>query len=109
MPIETADDLAEFFDPDEFGTAVSYLPAGGPAVIPAAALWDHSDVDVAFARGHVITERNRFTFLVTSIPKPAVGDFITVVASATVYVVRSEPMLNGDGTMWTCGCSLYQD
>jgi hypothetical protein len=108
MPIETAEDLAEFFDHEEFGTAVSYLPADGSGERLVTAIWDKSEVEAGFGQGRMVLESNRFTFLVTSIPKPAVGDFITIIGPGTAFCVSSEPKLNDDGTMWTCGAGLHQ-
>lgn len=95
MPIETAEDLAAFFNPDEFGERIAYDGTGG-----LAALHYGPGDPVPFAEAHANLDTHRFLVTVASLPAPAAGRTIVREASGATLRITSEPYRTRDGALW---------
>ena len=96
MPIESAADLAAFFNPEEFGEAVHW---NGVARL---AIWDRPSGDLETPNGRYRVETNTFSLPVTGGFRPASGDTVVVDRLDTSFTVIGEPGFNRDGTIWVC-------
>lgn len=91
MAVETATELAVFFDADDFGVAATYTPSGGsPATING--IFDNEFFEVeAGGEIAVAMEQPRFTCRTSDVSTAAEGDSITINSIAyTVRVVQSD-------------------
>lgn len=105
MPVESAADLAAFFNPDEFGELVRYRsPVGVETNV--SALWDRPTRTAEFAHTDVNLDVHRFTLRRAELPAPETGGTITIVAGGDVYQVIHEPQTSGDGALWTLSAAL---
>lgn len=97
MPMNFADDLAVFFDPEEHGEAIRYNGVG-----EFSAIWNRptGELDINGARFRVAT--NMFMLPITQVAKPKIGDVIIVERTREQFAINSEPRLNDDGTVWNC-------
>jgi hypothetical protein len=101
MPIESADDLAAFFDPEEFGTAVTYLPRGADQAVPILAIWILPGGTAPFGRGDVALDKHRFVIRAAEVAKPSLGATLTVTRTGEVLTVCEDPLATADGALWT--------
>lgn len=93
MAVETANDLAVFFDPDDFGTAASYTPSGGSAST-VNGIFDNDIVEVDAGGGIPMAVRQpRFHCRTSDVSSAAEGDAITI--NTVAYTVR---VADHDGT-----------
>ena len=98
MPMNFADDLAVFFDPEEHGEAIRYNGVGG-----FSAIWNRPTGDlVVSGGGSFVVATNIFMLPITQVALPVIGDVITVVRLGEDFAINGEPRLNDDGTVWTC-------
>lgn len=91
MAVETATELAVFFDADDFGVAATYTPSGGsPATING--IFDNEFFEVeAGGEIAVAMEQPRFTCRTSDVSTAAEGDSISINSIAyTVRVVQSD-------------------
>lgn len=91
MAVETATELAVFFDADDFGVAATYTPSGGsPATVNG--IFDNEFFEVeAGGEIAVAMEQPRFTCRTSDVSTAAEGDSITINSIAyTVRVVQSD-------------------
>ena len=91
MAVETATELAIFFDADDFGVAASYTPQGGSAVT-INGIFDNEFFEVA-AGGEVAVamEQPRFACRTSDVSSAAEGDSITINSiNYTIRVVQSD-------------------
>ena len=98
MAVESADDLATFFDTDEFGVAATYTPSGGSAT--AVTVWimkpqEIQALGLAGIRQHNITGLLRKS----EAADPAGG---TLVVSGTTYQIV-EPEIDETDKIWSFG------
>ena len=100
MPMNFADDLEVFFDPEEHGEAICYNGVG-----EFSAIWNRPTGEIE-ANGHsFVVPTNMFMLPITQVAKPLKGDTITVVRTLERFTIDGEPRLNDDGTVWTCEVS----
>ncbi len=91
MAVETATELAIFFDADDFGVAASYTPQGGSAVT-INGIFDNEFFEVA-AGGEVAVamEQPQFACRTSDVSSAAEGDSITInTINYTIRVVQSD-------------------
>ena len=100
MPMNFADDLDVFFDPEEHGEAIRYNGVGG-----FSAIWNRPTGDLEVNGGSFVVATNTFMVPITQIAQPVVGDIISVVRLDENFEINGEPRLNDDGTVWTCEVS----
>jgi len=101
MPIESADDLASFFDPEEFGEAVTYSARGVAEALPIVAIWVRPGGTAPFGRGDVALDKHRFVIRAAEVPQPSLGATITITRTAEVLTVCEDPLATADGALWT--------
>ena len=91
MAVETATELAVFFDADEFGVAATYTPSGG-STATVNGIFDNEFFEVeAGGEIAVAMEQPRFTCRTSDVSTAAEGDSITINSIAyTVRVVQSD-------------------
>lgn len=79
MTVESADDLAVFFNEDEFAVAATYLPAQGVAAAVTVIL-DRPDADAALGRLGITAHAPTAQIRLDEVPagSPAPGDHIEV-------------------------------
>lgn len=93
MAVETATERAIFFEPNDFGDAATYTPAGGSATT-VNGIFDHAAAEIdAGGAVSVIAEQPRFVCATSSLPSAAEGD--AMVIKTISYVVR---VVFNDGT-----------
>lgn len=97
MPMNFADDLDVFFDPEEHGEAIHYNGVGG-----FSAIWNRPTGDLEVNGGTFVVSTNTFMLPITQVAQPVVGDVIHVVRLDEDFAINGEPRLNDDGTVWTC-------
>lgn len=95
MGVESASDLASFFDPDEFGTAFTYTPLVG-SPITVNAIVDEGIIRVGFD-SRLAESHTEITFSKTDITTPKRGD--TLNDGSTTYTLVSP--IEDDGTLAT--------
>jgi hypothetical protein len=100
VPMNFADDLAVFFDPEEHGEAIRYNGVGG-----FSAIWNRPTGDLEVNGGRFVVATNVFMLPITQVAKPVIGDTITVVRTLDRFSIDGEPRLNDDGTVWACEVS----
>lgn len=100
MPMNSADDLDVFFDPEEHAEAIRYNGVGG-----FSAIWNRPTGDLEVNGGSFVVATNTFMLPITQIAQPVVGDIINVVRLDENFEINGEPRLNDDGTVWTCEVS----
>jgi hypothetical protein len=97
VPIESADDLAVFFSPEEFGEAIIYNGVGG-----FSGIWDGATGDAQFGDTQIVVETNIMHLPATQVPAPVPGDTIELVASGDAFVIIGEPRRSRDRALWVC-------
>lgn len=95
MPIESADDLAAFFNPEEFGEAIAYNGVGG-----CSAIWIRPSEAIPFGDTQVIADTNIFCLPASTIAAPAAGEVFTIVRTGAEFAVMGEPRRSRDGSLW---------
>ena len=93
MAVETAIELAVFFDVDDFGVAATYNPSGGSPVTVNGIFDDEFFEADAGGMVGVAIQQPRFQCSTASLPNAAEGD--TIVINAVNYVIR---VVQRDGT-----------
>ena len=95
MAVETASELAVFFDTDDFGVAATYTPSGGsPATVNG--IFDNAFFEVqSGGEVSIAMEQPTFVCRTSEVPNATEGDALTVNTVAhTVRVVQ----VDGVGT-----------
>lgn len=100
MPMNFADDLAVFFNPEEHGEAIRHNGVGG-----ISAIWNRPSGVLETSGSSFVVSTNVFLLPITQVARPVIGDMITVVRTLEEFTIDGEPRLSGDGTIWTCEVS----
>lgn len=105
MAVESAEDLAAFFDPDEFAQAATYTPSGGSAV-DCDVLINRADRDLGGAFDtRTITEGITISARKAQIVAPEEGG-IFAVGAESFKIVGSPRLDDADRLIWTCTVRL---
>lgn len=92
MPVESAADLAAFFDTDDFGVSATYTRGATPSTVTG--IFDREYVAADVAEVAFASTEPMFTLRSTQVPSGAIpGDTLTV--SGTAFVIRN---IEPDGT-----------
>ena len=97
MPIESADDLAVFFSPEEFGVAISFNGVGG-----FSGIWEGATGEAQFGDTRLVVDTNVLHLPATQIPRPLTGDTIVIEATREEFVIIGEPTRSRDRALWLC-------
>lgn len=89
MPVETAADLAAFFDADEFAAAAVYTPPGGGAAQTVTGLFDLKAPFAPIGEGANAVIRERRFIVPKSAFAPAPAKNGTLVIDGVPYRVRA--------------------
>ena len=100
MPVESAADLASFFNPDEFGERIRYRFAQDAAT-ELVALWERPTGTASFANTDVNLDVHHFTVPRSDLPAPRQGGTVTIIATSQVFTVIREPLPSADGALWS--------
>lgn len=92
MAVETATELAIFFDADDFGVTASYTPSGGSAS-NVKGIFDNEFFEAAVGDVGVAIQQPRFLCRTSDISAAAEGDAITI--NSVAYTIR---VVQPDGT-----------
>lgn len=95
MPIETAEDLAAFFNPDEFGERIAVADLGG-----LAALHFEPGDPVPFGEANTNLDTHRFVVPTAYLAAPAAGQALVREASGDALRICREPYRSRDGALW---------
>lgn len=97
MAVETATELAIFFDADDFGVAASYTPQGGSAVT-INGIFDNETLEVEAGGEVAVTMRQpQFVCRTSDVSSVAEGDTINISSqNYTIRVVEND-VLGGTG------------
>lgn len=98
MAVETDDDLATFFDPDEHGVAAVYKVGGSGAGSSVNLIRNQPDVVTGFGETRIRSETTTFQGRVSDMPSLAKGDTLTI--GAAVFKVQDRER-DVSGRVWT--------
>lgn len=99
MPVESAADLACFFDAREFGETVTFTPRDGAPVPGITAVRYTDRGDGSFGSGH--SRKTQFELLQSDVPvMPDLEDCITA-ADGDWFVQSAEPSLSAPAWLVT--------
>jgi hypothetical protein len=98
MPVETAADLAGFFEPGEFGTAASYEPAGGLPPLACVVTLSRPDERSEFGPAGVRVPAVIADVRASEVADPREGD--TLVAGSVVYRVVAASYADTERSIW---------
>jgi hypothetical protein len=93
MAVESASDRAIFFSTDDFGSAATYTPSGGSAVIVNGVFDREYFAADAGGSVSVAIEQPRFICRTSDIPSAAEGG--SLVVNSTTYTIK---VVEADGT-----------
>ncbi|CUW39678.1 conserved protein of unknown function [Magnetospirillum sp. XM-1] len=99
MAVEDADDLAAFFDTDDFALSAVYRVGGTGAGVAIAVLPARADRSVSLFGQDSVTDAAVFKVRVAEVQAPAEGDTITV--DGTLYTVQGVPKRDDSRAIWT--------
>jgi len=85
MTVETAEDLAVFFDTGDFGEGATYRPASGPDVL-VTVIVDQPTREVQLFGGATRAPAVSVQLRVSEVAQPRKGD--SIVIGGTTYAVR---------------------
>lgn len=107
MPIESADDLATFFDPAGFGEMLVFEDGGRLAVI-----WDRPTAEIELpGAGRAVVDSNVIHLPTSSTIEfdgtiqlftPATGQRFSVEATEENWTIVGEPQRDRTGLIWIC-------
>lgn len=101
MPVEDAEDLATFFEVDEFAEAATFTPASGPAV--ACSVVTNLPREVQGLGFAGVAQHNRSVFVRKAEVAAPDGGAFTAIASLGAAPFRvAEAVLDDTGKIWTC-------
>ena len=92
MAVETATELAIFFDSDYFGVTASYTPSGGSAS-NVNGIFDNEFFEAGVGEVGVAFQQPRFLCRTSDVSSAAEGDAITI--NSVAYTIR---VVQPDGT-----------
>jgi hypothetical protein len=105
MPVESAADLAVFFNADEFAATAVYVPPGGGAGVPCSILIDLREEGAAHGQGEPLAGQGTVEVQKVEIAAPAQGGVFTVTAPPVLfgaYTIMDRPIAADDtGTVWS--------
>jgi hypothetical protein len=99
MAVESAEDLASFFDPEEFGSSATFTPDGGSPVSLTVVHSRSSDA-VALGAAQIMADIHFVRIRVADVTLPASGDQIEI--AGVSYRLNAAPELDAQGVVWTC-------
>ena len=98
MAVETADELAAFFNTDEHAVAATVIPSGSaPSIDDVAVILDEGDQEFAMGDGAVLAQASRGQMLVSAAPDLADGDLLVIDGCRSA--IRN-PQKNAQRTIW---------
>ncbi len=98
MAVETSEDLACFFDFDEFGVSAEYEKTDGSKT-NIIVLHKNPDETIEFGDTTIITDTNVFKVRVSEVSAPVKGDKIKI--SSDVFAVQDKPKADNKRQIWT--------
>jgi hypothetical protein len=103
MAVETEEDLAVFFNPDEFGTAASYTPPGGGSSTPCTLLKSSQDRQAAGTFGRPILKGDVIAVRKSELAAPAAGGTFVITGTGENLVIQGDPETDDeDRKVWNC-------
>ena len=99
MPVESPEDLAAFFNPEEFGEAGFYIGANGVPQ-PVTVVRQQGDEVV----GEVVLATNRFIVQRAQVPAPRVGQELLL--GSDRFRISEPARTASDGSTWTIYAAL---
>ncbi len=96
---EDADDLAGFFNEDDFGLAARYRVAGAGLGKPVTLVASRGDRGGDIGGFEVSSREGIFLVRKSEVAAPAAGDTFTI--GAVVHRVQGEPRLDAEQVIWT--------
>lgn len=98
MAVESADDLAVFFNTDDFAVSGSYrvADAGDPVTVTVLADLGTRSGDVL--DGRFVESGGTFMLRKSEVDAPAIGDSITI--DGQKYIIQSQPELEFSEKVW---------
>ncbi len=101
MPVESAADLAVFFNADEFGKVAVYAPPGGGAGVACTILIGEIDSGAGLDDGRPIVGQKTVTVAAAEVAAPAFGGTFTLTVGGRVLTISNRPQLDDvDGATW---------
>lgn len=97
--VEDDDDLAGFFDPDEFGVAAIYRAGGAGGGVPVVLLPSRPDRAVALFGSTGLVATSVFLARVSEIPAPAAGDTLEI--GGVLHAITGDPVRDDGRGLWT--------
>jgi hypothetical protein len=102
MSVESAADLAVFFNADEFAKAAVYTPPGGGAAVACDILIGEIDSGASLDDGRPIVGQKTVTVAAAQVAAPAIGGTFTLDVGGRVLTISNRPQLDDiDGATWT--------
>lgn len=92
MAVETATELAVFFETDDFGVAATYTPSGGSSST-VNGIFDNEFFEAGLGEVGVAFQQPRFVCRTSDLPNAAEGDAIVI--NTVAYTIR---VVQPDGT-----------
>ena len=101
MAVETAADLAVFFNAAEYAVTANYLPPdSGPSIDGITILIDQRVDDKPEMAGRTVIKGHVISVRVSEVASPAKdGRFVV---GAVSHVIVGKPFLDDGGTVWMC-------
>lgn len=104
MPLETADDLDVFFDPEEFGESAVY--DDGAVRLSVVVIRDQGDHTAASSRGRFVMPTNHLLLRADKVKPVSKARIDLVDADGNVvqsFIIQSDPRRDEIlGSMWLC-------
>lgn len=102
MPVESADDLAVFFNADEFGVEAVYTPPGGGSTTACTVILSDADVpERSEFAGRPPMQGKLIAVRASELAAPAGGGRFAI--GAQIYTVVGSPVLEEPlRTIWSC-------
>lgn len=104
MAVETADDLATFFNVDEFAASAVYTAPGGGGGVSCAILVDLREPGAEPGMGRPLTSQGSIVVQKVEIAAPAQDGVFVVAAGrfAGTYTIADRPLAGDDaGATWS--------
>jgi hypothetical protein len=99
MSVEDADDLAVFFDADDFAISAVYRVGGVGGGVAIPVLASRADRLLSMYSESAVTDAAVFLLRVSDVAAPAAGDTITV--GGVTHTVQGVPKRDGSRSIWT--------
>lgn len=99
MPLETANDLDVFFDPEEFGEAAVYTAPGGQPV-DLVVIRNRGDGELRVGRGGRMVAETNVLLIRQDKVTPVAG--ATVVLATGTFILQGAPEIEDLSSFWRC-------